>query len=170
MKQAANGSNVRVLDNEAAVINGVRFLGTTLWTKLDADDDLLYCDQNVMVDINEDEYLTSSYSNKLYDDSCSFLAKELSKPFDGKLIVVTHHAPSFQSIHKDYVGNMSNNRCYASDFENVMDGVDAWVHGHTHHSFDYKIKDTRVVCNPAGYLDSNVRENKVFNTSMVINV
>jgi Icc-related predicted phosphoesterase len=26
-----------------------------------------------------------------------------------------------------------------------------WLHGHTHGSCDYKLGDTRVVCNPMGY-------------------
>jgi len=168
MKEAVKDSDVVVLDNDTVVIDGVRFLGTTLWTKLDAGDDLLYCDQNVMVD--RDEYLTSSYTNKLYNDGCSFLKNEISKPFDGLSVVVTHHAPSFQSIHEDYVGNVSNNRCYVSDLEYIMNGVDAWVHGHTHHNFDYKIKDTRVVCNPAGYLDDHARENTLFNSSLVLDL
>jgi hypothetical protein len=27
-----------------------------------------------------------------------------------------------------------------------------WTHGHTHELFDYTIGDTRIVCNPRGYI------------------
>ena len=38
-----------------------------------------------------------------------------------------------------------------------FDGVDLWVHGHTHDSFDYLVDrpgggTCRVVCNPRGYV------------------
>ena len=26
-----------------------------------------------------------------------------------------------------------------------------WIHGHTHTRFDYRVRGTRVVCNPRGY-------------------
>ena len=35
------------------------------------------------------------------------------------------------------------------------DGAEAGgdlIHGHTHNSFDYSVKGTRVVCNPRGYV------------------
>ena len=42
-----------------------------------------------------------------------------------------------------------------------------WLHGHTHESFDYNIKNTRVVCNPRGYINSPDL-NKSFNKDLII--
>lgn len=34
-------------------------------------------------------------------------------------------------------------------------GAALWVHGHVHDRFDYSLGDTRVLCNPRGYVDIN---------------
>ena len=80
------------------------------------------------------------------------LAVMLAEPFDGKTVVVTHHAPSSQSVHPRYARDLLT-PAFASNLEKLMDGDRAalWIHGHMHESFDYEIYDTRVVCNPRGY-------------------
>jgi hypothetical protein len=35
--------------------------------------------------------------------------------------------------------------------------IKLWTHGHTHEDFDYMIGTTRVVCNPRGYINYEVR-------------
>jgi hypothetical protein len=30
--------------------------------------------------------------------------------------------------------------------------IKLWTHGHTHHEFEYVIGETKVVCNPRGYI------------------
>ncbi len=51
VRVAAAGTNVTVLQNEAAVIDGIRFLGTTLWTNYgNLHPSLLYCAGEVMTD------------------------------------------------------------------------------------------------------------------------
>jgi len=167
MKMAAEGANVTVLDNEGVVIDGVRFLGTTLWTDCSH---LLHCDRNIMLDWDVDDgYLDAKKMNRMFEESCTFLEDELAKPFDGKTVVVTHHAPSMQSIHEGYVDN-SMNDCYATDIENMMTGADVWVHGHTHSNFDYNILGTRIVCNPRGYLDCDGSENDAFDAMKIVNI
>ena len=67
-------------------------------------------------------------------------------------IVMTHFAPSWQSISAQY-GMSELNGYYASDLEGlILEKRPAlWVHGHIHARSDYRIGDTRVICNPAGY-------------------
>jgi len=167
MKQAAQGSNVVVLDNEVTVINEVRFIGATLWT---GGNNLLYCDQNIMMDWNEDDgCLDAEKMKEIFEASCDFLKKELARPFKGKTVVVTHHAPSMQSIHEIYANNLQN-ECYATDVENIMTGADVWVHGHTHNNFDYIIDNTSVVCNPRGYSDCEGSENDGFDERKVVSL
>jgi Icc-related predicted phosphoesterase len=76
----------------------------------------------------------------------------LAESFDGKAVVVTHHAPSSQSVPPRYARDLLT-PAFASNLENLMEGDWAalWVHGHMHESFDYEIYGTRVVCNPRGY-------------------
>lgn len=66
--------------------------------------------------------------------------------------VMTHFAPSWQSISPDY-GTSELNGYYASDLEDLIlrKRPALWVHGHIHARSDYRIGETRVICNPAGY-------------------
>ena len=45
---------------------------------------------------------------------------------------------------------------YSSDMDEFMaerPQIKLWTHGHTHHQFDYVVGETRVVCNPRGYIN-----------------
>ena len=36
--------------------------------------------------------------------------------------------------------------------------IDLWIHGHIHDAADYRLYDTRIVCNPRGYTGYQVVE------------
>jgi len=72
-----------------------------------------------------------------------------------QMVVVGHHTPSHFSCHPRYKDDQIMNGGYHSDLsEFILDrpGIKLWTHGHTHEVFDYTIGDTRVVCNPRGYI------------------
>ena len=75
---------------------------------------------------------------------------------DQKFVVVGHHAPSRLSTHEMYKGETLMNGGYSSELDEfIMDRpqIKLWTHGHTHHEFDYVVGETRVVCNPRGYIN-----------------
>jgi Icc-related predicted phosphoesterase len=75
---------------------------------------------------------------------------------DEKFVVVGHHAPSRKSTHPRYASEELMNGGYSSSLdEYIMDHpqIKLWTHGHTHEDFDYMIGDTRIVCNPRGYIN-----------------
>jgi Icc-related predicted phosphoesterase len=77
-----------------------------------------------------------------------------------KYVVVTHHTPSFQSVAPYYKADQLMNGGYHSNLDEfIMDkpNIKLWVHGHTHEDFDYMIGETRVVCNPRGYIKYEAR-------------
>ena len=73
----------------------------------------------------------------------------------GNYIVVGHHCPSELSVAPQYKGDMLNGafRSRLDDFIEQRPQIKLWFHGHTHHNFNYWIGETRVVCNPRGYID-----------------
>lgn len=74
---------------------------------------------------------------------------------DQKFVVVGHHAPSRLSTHPRYASEELMNGGYSSSLdEYIMDHpqIKLWTHGHTHEDFDYMIGETRIVCNPRGYI------------------
>lgn len=72
----------------------------------------------------------------------------------GSYIVVGHHCPSELSVAAAYKGNLLNAafRSHLDDFIEARPQIKLWLHGHTHFNFNYWIGDTRVVCNPRGYV------------------
>jgi len=173
MKQEAAGSNVMVLDNDIAVVGGVRFVGSTMWTNMENAYSALYCDID-RISVDENSYgpvhFTKEYAQELYDRNKAWLKEVLARPFDGKTVVVSHHAPSLKSLHQQYLGNPWN-PCFMTDLEGLMNGVDLWVHGHTHNNFDYAIAGARVVCNPRGYPNPlGGWENNEFDSGKVVEI
>lgn len=72
-----------------------------------------------------------------------------------KVVVVGHHTPSHQSCHPMYAHDTIMNGGYHNNYdEYIMDHpkIVLWTHGHTHNRYDYMIGETRVVCNPRGYI------------------
>ena len=81
---------------------------------------------------------------------------------DQKFIVVGHMLPSKQSTHPKYKEDTLMNGAFSSDLDNfILDHpqIKLWTHGHTHEDFDYMIGNTRIVCNPRGYINYEERAN-----------
>ena len=69
--------------------------------------------------------------------------------------VVSHHAPTPLSIDDIYKHDTLMNGGFASNLsEFIMDRpqIKVWQHGHMHNVSDYMMGETRVVCNPRGYI------------------
>jgi hypothetical protein len=77
-----------------------------------------------------------------------------------KFVVVTHHAPTSLSIAECYKHDTLMNGAFHSDLSDfILDRpqIKMWTHGHMHNVSDYMIGDTRVVCNPRGYIGHEQR-------------
>ncbi|MBN3762652.1 metallophosphoesterase [Burkholderia sp. Ac-20365] len=178
-----------------------RVLGTTLWTDFDlygSDEESraasIAAAERVMLDYrgliqvtwtagndasdqdplpdNTPRDLTAADTLALHVHARVWLEAELAKPFAGKTIVVTHHAPHRRSLAERYADDL-----VSAGFVNhlpslVREPVDLWIHGHTHTAFDYVENGTRVVCNPRGYLDRRTRalENAAFAWDKVVEI
>lgn len=82
---------------------------------------------------------------------------------DSKInIVVTHHAPSYDSIDFKYRNHHDSdmNAFYYENMEYLFPRVKYWIHGHVHSSFNYVKNGCRVLSNPRGY--KNYEENPKF--------
>jgi hypothetical protein len=106
---------------------------------------------------------------RLHSISRQFLESELSAPFDGVTIVMTHHAPSMRSVPDRFRGDLLT-AAYASNLDKLIERYQPalWVHGHMHDSFDYQIGKTRVICNPRGYVPDEV--NPSFDPALLVEV
>ena len=154
--------NVYFMENDLKVINGVNFVGCTLWTDMNKGDPLtLNAVANMMNDyriIKEDSKnytkLRPAQTMARHRNSMQYIRNVVVGRDTEKFVVIGHMAPSFLSVHEKYKNDTVINGAYASDLsEFILDNpqIKIWTHGHTHHNFDYMIGTTRIVCNPRGY-------------------
>lgn len=156
---------LHTLDNRTVVINGTRFIGTTLWSDFEGENpnSMMACERGMndfrMINIRAggiDFYggikLTAYDVLHFHRQAVKFLEKKLFEEFDGPTVVITHMCPSLQSIPEAFKLS-SLNGSFASDLDWLIEKYqpELWFHGHTHNSFDYNIGETRIVCNPRGY-------------------
>ncbi|MEH0166698.1 metallophosphoesterase [Roseateles microcysteis] len=100
-----------------------------------------------------------------------WLEAKLAQPFDGKTVVVTHHAPTQHSVALRYRGDWLTPAFVSELPESFFDVPSLWVHGHTHTAFDYSVGSCRVVSNPRGYrLRDSSFENSAFKPGLIIEV
>lgn len=104
---------------------------------------------------------------RLHGESRDYIAKALARPFDGATIVMTHHAPSGRSLPAAWRSDPVR-AAYASDLEALIERArpQLWVHGHIHASADYRVGETRVICNPRGYYPDHL--NPDFDPALVV--
>jgi len=90
---------------------------------------------------------------RIHNKSIKWLEESLTNTKTEKNIIVTHHAPSIKSIPEKYKTDPISS-AYASNLEYITEQFtpDLWIHGHIHTPCDYKINETRIICNPHGYI------------------
>lgn len=189
MRTLAAEREVHYLENDSITIEGVRFLGCSLWTDfaLHGDDAKLESMSAARLRMNDYKRIKISAPHEMYwqrkhrlfpamaarrhDESRQWLQEQLSLGDPQRSVVVTHHAPHVGSIPQEHLGNELS-PAYASDLTALMGKSKLWVHGHIHESVDYKVNGTRIVSNPRGYKVefSNGMQNKAFLNRFFINV
>ena len=154
--------HVHVLENEMLILDGTRFLVTTAWTDYSSTGDVVAAKRIAWDSMND--FLTIradlDYRRLRPDDLVAksmrahlWLTQELNRPFDGKTVVVTHHAPVLDHLGDDHPGHLA--AAYANDWSVLLSKADLWVYGHTHVAVDFSKEGCRVVSNPRGYPGQN---------------
>ena len=143
-------------------IDDVVFIGQTLWT--DFNNDNIRTKVEAQMNMNDFRVVKNSGKERKFipDDaleehkaSLAFIDEVSYTHATKTCVVVGHHAPSPNSVKPHYERDYHMNGAYRSDLENFIKGrpqIKLWIHGHTHHEFDYMVGSTRVVCNPRGYV------------------
>lgn len=175
--------HIHLLDNESVVIDGVKFIGSTLWSNFELDgmeqkiQHMNWARTNV-VDFSAITYereglrtkLTPEHMVKLNEEAVKFLEFELkNNPFDGEKVVVTHFAPHPNSLAQEYRHKMS--AYWVNNLEHLMGFSRYWFHGHTHNSFNYDVEGTQVVCNARGFSRLfNINANTSFDKQLSLQI
>lgn len=181
-------SNFIFLQNNYFWLDEVLIVGSTLWTDYNKGDPLLKFDARLKMndykhirhgtelepwrtkltveDIEYMHHVSKKYIKMIVDTERELVHNDI------KIVVVTHHAPSYQSVSPKYT-NDTLNGCYCSDMDSYIEelSADVWIHGHVHSNFDYNIGKTRIICNPRGYESySGASENFDYNPKFIFEV
>lgn len=165
LAHACSRYGITLLDPGAVTIDGIRFIGATLWTDFLLEGDAAsevwahievgnaLSDFLGAIRIGRGNLSTHETARR-HAQERAFIERELEAAQRAGLfaVVISHHAPSPKCIRPWYQGNRLNPG-FASD----LDGLIAryrpalWVHGHMHDRIDEMLGETRVIANPYGY-------------------
>ncbi len=167
LKDLASGTNVHILEKDSIEINGITFHGTTLCTDFELLGNAMVAGYECQQKMNDCKMIRRhpSYSkmrsidlHAMHNESVKWLRESLSACKTKQNVVITHHAPSIQSIPEQYKNEIVS-AGYASNLEDFIKiyRPDLWIHGHIHKTSDYFIENTRVICNPVGYPGEKIK-------------
>lgn len=131
------------LENEMLPLFGVNFIGTTLWfSHIEEDRNIKNFNDFKYIRTFADEF------NDRHKKAVGFLWNNIHK----RDIVITHHAPSYQSVHPSYIGDYKN-KFFCSNLDDLIVETQPafWFHGHMHTSYAGKLGETAIIRNPRGY-------------------
>ena len=161
--QSQIAENHLKLNNRSYVLGDVKFIVTTLWSHVPSENRIAVSeglnDYRLISreDIYKDRYLlTIRDTNRYHKLSLKFIKDELQKPFEGSIVIMTHHVPSFDSIPEKYSDSKLNNG-FVTDLNYLIEAnpqIKYWICGHSHDFNETKIGSTIVVRNPLGYIES----------------
>jgi predicted phosphodiesterase len=156
--------NVYFLDNESITIDGVLFIGSTLWTNIPKEKDFLFEEQmNDYKSISTKQInaprmykIRPEFTRTLHSIAYKYIEHQL-KNNSAPTIILTHHIPINT---KDFIPcaykNNQLNAGYFSDCRKLIKSpVVAWMFGHCHTPITYDFDGIKLLSNPYGYPGEN---------------
>jgi predicted phosphohydrolase len=152
---------IKVLDRTEFELNGVVFLGATLWTDFGLAGDRIEGMAQAWEALTDFWVIRTGLDRRrlepedvlsIHNRDLQWLEQSLAKHVGARVVVVTHHPPSASSVPAPALLHPWSS-VYASRLDHVVEssGANLWVHGHIHAPVDYMIGRTRVLSNPRGY-------------------
>ena len=159
------------LERESIEMQGIRFMGTTLWSDFDAlapaaTDPAATLGQQLKA--RDKAFRAANYylkknsairngqpmlADALREQALvcqQWLRNALAVPFAGPTVVVTHFAPSLHSADPRY-GRTPGTAGFCNALDELLPQAQLWLHGHLHAPSNYLHRGCRVVANPLGY-------------------
>ncbi len=187
---AVANHDLHILQRDELIIDDAVIIGATLWTDFDKESPFLMWDARQSM--NDYRHIRTGgqdapYARKFqpidalatHKQHLEYIkdrvahwtehnAREKTR-HNKRIVVVTHHAPSYQSVGDRFQGSRLNG-CYASDLDSYVENsnIELWIHGHMHDRKSYKIGDTRIICNPRGYVTKHEAEDTGFDPNLLV--
>ena len=171
--------NVHYLENQSMVLDGVRFLGCTLWTNIPEDmwkdarkkmNDYRMCYIDRYEEINIGVPLSPTHTTFWHEESVRWLIREIDLSRE-PVVILSHHCPyTHETSSAEYLANPLN-CCYSTNLVRLFrKPVVAWLYGHTHHPYNKYVNGVHVVSNPLGYPGELENEKEVLTNPPIVEV
>lgn len=163
-------SNVHLVNNLTVQQDDVRFIFSTLWSKINPAD-AWYMEMNVsdfhVIRCGKYRFSADQF-NRLHEKCLDFVATELQQLYTGKTVVATHHVPTLLNYPEMYKDSLLNDAFAVELFDLIeTTGPDCWIYGHHHHNArDFSIGKTRMLTNQVGYVKAG--EHRLFDLTKTI--
>lgn len=150
--------NIKFLDNNYYDYNGIRFIGSTLWSKIDENTTIKINDLSNIPNMTIEKYNNLHYNSLEFLDTILSESQKLSIP----CIIISHHLPLLELANTSIntintIDNISSSltQWFASDLTELTDNygniIKSWIYGHTHYKSVKHIKNIIFAANPIGY-------------------
>lgn len=181
--KAAEEAGIHLLNRTTVVIDGVRFIGCILWTDYrllgTPKPSMIYAghelNDHTLIRYREESGHISRFmpwhAAAEHRLDRAFLRSELQKGHPGPTVVVSHHAPHPGSVQRRHQGSALS-PAFASDLSEMIiaDQPELGIHGHDHGCHDYRVAETRIFSNQAGYPRGEIRDVSGFKPNCVVKV
>lgn len=151
---AAAGPNVHFLERDSVVIDGVRFLGCTLWSDVSGAEAMVErrMSDYAMITADGQMPVTAGQTLEWHLRDRAWLEGALAAATDAPIVVVTHHLPTYALIAEKYAGSPLNVG-FATHLDDVLvrPPVRAWICGHSHTAGRAEVNGVPCLLNPVGY-------------------
>lgn len=170
------GWSLEIRPNVKAFYNSVIHLdeetdliASTLWAYVPPAEE--YLTERCVSDfkrIRNGEYrLSARRFNEEHLKCRAFIEKAVAESKASKIIVTTHHVPSFELMSPEFRNSSINGAFTVELGRFIADSrIDCWIYGHSHRNIDKTIGNTRCVSNQLGYVFQN--EHLTFRPDTVI--
>lgn len=154
-EKCAKLDNVHFLNRNSVDVNGVQFIGATLWTNFRDDPMAALLAKKYIADFKHIRDFTTNDAKAMLLTDWDFISRETFKHQDKKCVVVTHFLPTDACISPRFRDPRFSdlNPYFANDLSAKIEAFNdvTWLFGHTHDAVDIMCGSTRLVCNPHGY-------------------
>ena len=165
-------SNVSLVNNTSVIHNGATILFSTLWSEISLSNQRQIersMNDFHLIHFNGSRFTAELY-NSLHADCLSFIKQSVDESKGEKLIVFSHHCPTFLNYPAQYKGDVLN-EAFATELYHLIESsnIAYWGFGHHHCNVsDFQIGSTCLITNQLGYVQRH--ENAFFSTGRCIEI
>ncbi len=151
--------NVRVCYNSVIALNEeTDLIASTLWAHISPSEEYLTerCVSDFKRIRNGEFRLSAQRFNEEHEVCRNFIEKAVSESNAERIVVATHHVPSFALMAEEFKDS-SINGAFTVELAGMIaeSRINCWIYGHSHRNIDKMIGSTRCVSNQLGYVFQN---------------